>query len=101
MRKIDKIIRSTLGKIKAKVLFTGGIYDQRTGKFMNWGYAYIRDPDSILPNYLLSDRIFISPKDLRRLKLEGLRRLDDVLLYVKKDSKGRLYGADIELIKRN
>ena len=100
MRKIDEIIRNTKGKIKAKVLFTGGIYDQRTGKFMNWGYAYIRDPDSILPNYL-PDRIFISPKDLRRLKLEGLRRLDDVLLYVKKDSKGRLYGADIELIKRN
>ncbi|NMA01804.1 MAG: hypothetical protein GX923_04475 [Clostridia bacterium] len=100
MRKIDKIIRSTQGKIKAKVLFTGGIYNQRTGQFMNWGYAYIRDPDSILPNYL-PDRIFISPKDLSRLKLEGLRRLDDVLLYVKKDSKGRYYGADIELIKRN
>ena len=41
---------------------------------------------------------FYKSEDLSRLKLEGLRRLDDVLLYVKKDSK-KIYGADIELIK--
>ena len=97
MSRIDEIMKKGK-KVKAKVDFTGGKYDRRTGKYMNWGYAYVLDPDAPILHYL-QDRIFISPRDMKRLGLLGIGRLEHVLLYVRRDSKGRLYGADVELVK--
>lgn len=47
------------------------------------------------------DRVSIRMRDIKRSEPEGLKRLDKVLLYARKDSKGRLYEADIELIEED